>query len=157
MNESLPIYLHDHLAGSNFAVSLLETWTEARDEDSLRLFAAELLREIEADRAELRQMIDRLGGEQPKFKEALGWIAEKVSRFKLGHSSGADLALFEGLEMLALGILGKVSLWDALAVVAKSDPRLKGIDFARLRERAKDQHARVEARRLDLARAVFTS
>ncbi len=155
MSNPLATYLHDHLAGSNFAVSLVETWRDAPGDDSLNVFAAELLREIEADRADLRSIIERVGGEGHSFKETLGWIAEKVSRFKLGHSSGADLALFEGLEMLALGILGKASLWDALAVVAASDSRLQGIDFAQLLERAKDQHARVEARRMRLVPAVF--
>ena len=66
-----------------------------------------------------------------------------------------ELGTFEALETLALGILGKLALWRALAVVAATDARLRGIDFDSLAARAQAQHARVEERRIEAALTAF--
>jgi hypothetical protein len=52
-------------------------------------------------------------------------------------------------------MLGKRSLWRALAVIAPSDPRLTGIDFAALVSRAQKQYDSVERRRLSAAGAAL--
>jgi len=123
----------------------------------LGVFAAELLREIELDRAELRKIIDRIGAPSHTFKEVVAWGAEKASRFKVHNEANPALGIFEGLEMLALGVLGKLALWNALAVIAASDARLKGLDYERLAMRAKQQHERVETHRIRMAAEAFTS
>ena len=87
-----------------------------------------------------------------------GWIGEKVTRLKLLLDDPADSGLrrLESLEVLALGILGKRSLWRALAASVEAVPELRDIDLARLEQRAEDQFARVETARLDAARRAFT-
>jgi hypothetical protein len=59
------------------------------------------------------------------------------------------------LETLALGILGKLALWQALEVVAAVDSRFSRVDFDDLVARAQVQYGRVEERRLEAARTVF--
>lgn len=157
MSESLTIYLQDHLVGSNFAVELLKGWRSSHENEPPGILAVELGREIEADQAELRQIIERIGGASTTMKESVGWLAEKVARFKLRHEEKSALGVFEGLEILALGILGKLSLWEALAELAPSDPRLCAHDFNRLAARAREQHARVEAHRRGMIKELFSA
>ena len=59
------------------------------------------------------------------------------------------------LEMLTLGILGKLALWRVLIVVGEFDARVRGEDYNQLAARAESQHARVEERRLQAARKAF--
>ena len=63
--------------------------------------------------------------------------------------------LAEAMETLALGILGKLSLWQALALVAEFDERVRGENYRQLAARALEQHDRVEAYRLNMTRNTF--
>jgi hypothetical protein len=152
MSDSLAIYLHDHLAGSNFAVELLEFLREHHAGQPLGNAVAALLAEVEADRVVLQGIIARVGQGVPIFKEASAWVGEKLSELKLRRG---DFGTFEALEALALGILGKLALWRALAIIAESDPRVPGVDFSHLAARAEGQHARAEQLRVDAIRGAF--
>jgi hypothetical protein len=149
MSDSLATYLHDHLAGSNFAVELLEFLRDQHAGEPVGAFAATMLAEVEEDRRVLQGLIDRAGKGASIVKEAAAWLGEKLSELKL---SGSPLGTFEALEALALGILGKLALWRALELIADSDARVSGLDFRQLAERAQGQHSRVEERRLQAAR-----
>jgi hypothetical protein len=67
------------------------------------------------------------------------------------------LGLFEALEFLEIGIRRKLELWRACAVVAPANPRLRGVDFEHLANRAEKQREEVESRRLHMAHFVFAS
>jgi len=69
------------------------------------------------------------------------WMSDKVSRIKLNRETHS-LGTFEAMEFLALGILGKLALWDALKTLPPSDSCLQGIDLDYLASRARMQHAR---------------
>jgi hypothetical protein len=153
MADPLATYLHDHLAGSNFAVELLKSLRDEHIDDPLGQLATTLLREIEEDKATLQGIVDQVGKKPPDLKEAAAWLGEKVSRFKLRHSAGDGLGTFEALETLALGVLGKLALWRALAVTANA--RVHGVDFEQLMARAQSQHDRLEESRLQVARTLF--
>lgn len=157
MSAPLNIYLRDHLVGANFAIELLETWSDDALLPGLKAWAAPLREEISADRDTLKEIIKRLDEPSHPVKEKLGWLAEKISRFKLSHRQPPELAHFEGLEILALGILGKMALWDALGILAAEDSRLAGFDYTRLREDAHAQHARVESRRRQFVGPAFSN
>jgi hypothetical protein len=60
-------------------------------------------------------------------------------------------------ETLALGIEGKVALWEALLAVASAYPQLAESDLSRLAVRAREQRGRIETVRLAAARRSFTS
>jgi hypothetical protein len=155
MSDPLAIYLHDHLAGAVVAINLLERLRDQHAGEPLGQFAVELLAEVEADRAVLQGLADRVGAGSSGLKEVTGWLGEKVSRLKLRRRATGGLGTFEALEALALGILGKLALWRALAMVAAADARLGGVDVDHLAARAQAQHAQLEERRLEAARTAL--
>ena len=67
-----------------------------------------------------------------------------------------NLGELEALDTLAAGIEGKRALWAALTVIADV-PALQALDLERLQQRAKEQHARLEALSLETARMAFQS
>ena len=121
--DALATYLRDHLAGAAAAVDLLELLRDQHAGEPLGEFAAEILADVEADRAALAAVAQRVGGEPGVLKDATAWIGAKVA------------------------------LWRALVLVAPSDPRLVGVDFGWLATRAEAQYDRVEERRLEAARS----
>jgi hypothetical protein len=152
--EPLATYLEDHLAGAASALELLEM---LRDQHSGHLsgFAAELVTDVEADRQVLEALARQIGGGSSVLKDATGWLGAKLSQVKLGRSTAGTLGTLQALEALALGVLGKLALWHALAELASSDTRLSGVDLQALAGRAKAQHARVEKQRLLLSRTAL--
>jgi hypothetical protein len=155
MDSPLTTYLHDHLGGAIHAVDLLKHLRDQYSNDPLGQFASGLLVEIEADKAVLQGLSDRIGSVSSGFKEMAGWLAEKVSRLKLNHGDRYGLGTMEALEFLQLGIHGKLALWRALAAVSQTETRLQGVDYERLAARATSQEAAVDERRLQLAQTAL--
>ncbi len=157
MSDSLATYLNDHLAGSEGALELLENLGSHAASDSFRAELDRLYGDIEDDQGTLRKLLARLGVRESPLKRALGWLAEKATRLKLGapRKDAEGLALLESLEVLALGIHGKLGLWRALAVVQPREPLLAELDLDALAWRASDQHERVDRLRLVAAATVL--
>jgi hypothetical protein len=157
--EELPIYLNDHLAGSVGALELLDRLIETYKEKPLEQFFMDLRSEIDADQDALQDLIEKLGKEESAVRKAGAWVAEKFSRpkIRLSDSEQGQMGLFQALEGLVLGIIGKRGLWTALASAADTVPQLRELDYGRLIKRAADQCERVEAKRLEVARDVFCS
>jgi hypothetical protein len=153
MADALATYVHDHLAGAQFAVSMLEDLRDKASDARLRELARQLLPPIEEDRQTLQELADRLGEGPSAPKETAAWLAQKASRLKLAPDD--PLGAFEIVEMVCVGVLGKLSLWHALKAVAASDPRVASLDLDGLAERAKQQHGQAERVRLALAPAVL--
>ena len=156
-NENLATYLNDHLAGSVVALELMEHLASAHAGTSLERFLIELRADVEADRQELQDLMDRLEITESSPRKATAWLAEKAAQLKLmvDDRSGGALRLFEGMEALSLGIEGKRALWRALVIASEDQPELKRLDYTRLIQRAEEQRGRVEGVRLDAARAAF--
>jgi hypothetical protein len=148
--EPIIAYLDDHLAGSATAIQILEV---LRDDTELGAWSSALLREIEADRRVLTDVRLRIDRTPNPLKDAIGWFAGALGRVKLHQQVSGPVGKLEALEALAVGIQGKLALWKALDVAV--DSRLRGIDFGPLRTRALAQYDEVEARRLEVARAVL--
>jgi hypothetical protein len=112
---------------------------------------------LEADRAVLDRLIASLGIPRNRFKEAAGWLAEKVSRLKLNErlSGSARLTNLLELETLALGVEGKLALWENLETVAPPHSPLAAADFDRLTARAREQLDGLGRQRLVAARAAL--
>ena len=151
MSDSLAIYLHDHLGGAKAAIDLLEAMRDHQKDQQLRDFAANLLAKVQADRDTLQQLAEKVGRGSNVFKEFTGWLGEKATRLKLGQGSGEEFGAFEALEFLALGVRGKMGMWQALDVAAASDTRLAGYDFKQLAASADSQYQEVEQQRLQVA------
>jgi hypothetical protein len=150
----LHTYLNDHLAGSVMALELLDHFAAAATTPDARQFFTELRSEIAADQESLQELLRRLGGKESVVRQAGAWLAEKFGRVKLRVDDAVEgrLRALEGLETLALGIQGKLALWIALESVRDHFAELREVDLARLQGRARDQHAKVETRRLAAAR-----
>jgi len=155
MADPLVTYVNDHLGGARIALQLLEAMHDQHDDQRFRDFAGALLPEIQADDRTLRTIAEKIGSGPSAIKEVGGWLLEKAGRLKLGHTGSTDFAMFESLELLVLGIHGKLCLWKALQVAAQSDPRLHKFDFEKLLDRAQQQYWEVESNRLNLARTVL--
>jgi len=153
--DPLVIYLNDHLAGSRSGLQLLDHIIESTKNRAAREELEGVRVDITADREVLEEIIRRVSGKPSLVREAGGWIAEKIAELKLvvDDPSNGPLRHLEALEMLALGIEGKRALWRALATSPM--PALAGVNLPDLVRRAEDQIARVDALRIEAARAAF--
>jgi hypothetical protein len=154
--SSLTVYLNDHLAGSMAALELLDhllTLYSGAERETL----VKLGQKIEEDQEVLRQLIQAIGGKESPVRKAVAWLTEKVGQAKLkfDDSGDGDLRILEALEILGLGIQGKLSLWRALAAVPDPMPQLRALDLSRLQQRALDQFELVEGLRLRSARVAL--
>lgn len=151
----LAIYLNDHLAGATGGVELARRARASNRGAKSGGALAEICAEIEADRATLERVMVRLEVRRNGAKIAAAWAAEKLGRLKLnGRLSGySPLSRLIELEMLHIGITGKIELWQALEQT--QDARLAQFDFPALIGRADSQRAAVERLRLDAAREAF--
>jgi hypothetical protein len=149
-------YLKDHFAGSIAAVELLDhlisSERDATHEQSLIRLRQEVVEDQEVLSGLLRDL-DTLSG---AVRNTAAFLSEKLARMKLllEDPSGGQLARFEKLEALALGIDGKRALWRSLLAVAEI-PTLRKVDLAGLDQRAEDQRKRVEELRIEAAREAL--
>lgn len=156
-SEQLGEYLTDHLGGAAIGVEMVRKLrADARDSTEEELFDS-LTEEIEADRKLLEDFIGVLGAERGAVKQAAGWLAEKASRLVVNEYlvGSHDLRRLLECEVLALGISGKLAMWEALQSSCSEDPRVAALDLATLIVRAKDQFLRVEKYRLTAAKKAF--
>ena len=156
--EALQTYLNDHLAGSVMAVQMAERTIRENEGGSIAVRLSRVLEEIREDQAVLKGLIERVGAGESPVKKAGAWLAEKAGRLKLGGTDEpGELSRLEVLEILTMGIHGKQALWRLLGTLVDRIPTLGGVDFELLAQRARSQHDRVDARRLETARRVFAA
>jgi hypothetical protein len=148
----LSIYLNDHLAGATVGVELARRLRSSNaDDETFGVPIAEICAEIETDRETLEAAMKQLGVSRSRVKPAGAWVGEKLGRLKLnGQLSGySPLSRTLELELLLIGITGKLRLW--LALENNLGQRQGEFDFAQLAERATAQRARVEELHLKAA------
>jgi hypothetical protein len=150
-------YLNDHMAGAVAALELLGHLESAYAGTHVAVVVAALRGDIEADRQELAALMHRLDVSESAPRKAAAWLAEHVAELKLrmDDRGGGALRLLEGTEAVALGIEGKLALWNALAAAAVTSPELQGIDYVTLAQRAVEQRNRIESLRLEGARGAL--
>lgn len=149
-DKAIDVYLNDHLAGAMLGSNLAEQIRSHNKGTPLGELMGSLAPQIEADRQTLIGLMQRIGTSKNPVKQAGAWITEKASRMKFwGLTSGEpELGTFMAVESLALGVLGKLSLWRALAEVADQHPAIASIDLDDLIARAQHQHDLLERERL---------
>jgi hypothetical protein len=156
--EVLGTYLNDHLAGANAGVEMARRLHKRAVAGPDAIALGRLAEEIEHDRNELRGLIERLGEAGHPIKKAAGWFAGKAHRLAVTKllTGDEDLSLLLETETLALGVAGKLALWQALLAVAPAYSQLVEADLVRLAARAREQHSQIETIRLAAARRSFT-
>ena len=141
----LGIYLNDHLAGSTVGLELSRRARDSNKGNEYGDVLERVTKEIEEDRETLERLMKELGVRRDHPKVAVAWVAEKFGRLKPNGRliSYSPLSRLVETESLALGIAGKLSLWEALAEVAGEDARLDPEELRRLAERAERQRKEV--------------
>jgi hypothetical protein len=157
--DRLSIYLNDHLAGATAGVELARRAAASNRSTGYGPVLAKLAEEIEEDRQTLLDLMQRLSVSPDRVKMLLSWSAEKAGRLKLnGQLVGySPLSRLEELEFLAVGVEGKLALWQALRHTHGGDPRLRGIGLQNLIERARSQRRRLERQRRRAAEEALAS
>jgi hypothetical protein len=136
--DPLGIYLNDHLAGATAGVELARRVAKAgqlpADQETVRQLAAE----ITEDRAALMQIMRTLGIPVRGYKVFAAWAGEKAGRLKPNGRirTRSPLSSLEELEILRLGVEGKVAVWRTLRAHAGDDPRLEAAQLDELTARA---------------------
>jgi hypothetical protein len=152
MNDErlLATYLNDHLAGSTVGVELARRAAGSNSGTPYGRVLAKLATEIEEDRATLEKIIDDLDFGKDRVKVTLAWTGEKLGRLKLNGRllSYSPLSRLEELELLSLGVEGKLLLWKSLRETLGGKSR---VDLDELIMRARSQRRRLETQRLKAA------
>jgi HAD superfamily hydrolase (TIGR01509 family) len=155
--HALETYLTDHLAGSRVGLQLIDRCQGAhRERPELQVFLSELQEQVVRDRRILRSMLLRMDGSPSAVKEAGARLLQQGSRMTARElAEAAGPGLLELLEALALGVSRTRHLWEALEAASGGTGRFGGVELGELRQRAEEQHHRVEAWRREVAREVF--
>jgi hypothetical protein len=142
----LPIYLNDHLAAAVGATQLARRAVGSNRDSPYGESLARLAEEINEDRHALQDLLKRLGVRADAVKIVASVGAERLGRLKLNGEllRYSPLSRLEELELLLLGVTGKLALWRALRGALDDDPRTDGVDFDELIERATSQRRRLE-------------
>ena len=154
MHRNLDTYLHDHLAAAIGAIELIELLHRRVEEPDVRSVLAWLLLEVKRDEAALQEIAEGLAIGSSTLKTSAAWVSARFVSLKTREAQDA-FGSFEGLEVLALGILGKLHLWKALGRSAAFASDAYKPDLETLIRRAEDQHSKVEELRLYLAGIVL--
>jgi hypothetical protein len=157
VSEHLKTYLNDHLAGSEGALELLEHLANEQPKPELRQALEGLHQEISQERQVLEHLMEQLGIEIDHPRKLVAWFGEKLTWLKLHFESSdeGDMRLFEGLEVLSLGLKGQQALWRALAIIAPNIPELQSLNYDTLITQTEDQYTRVEAMRQAVAASAL--
>ncbi len=149
----LGIFLNDHLAGATAGVEMARRARGANEDNEFGAPVAKICAEIEEDRATLETIMDDLGIGRSRYKPALAWLGEKAGRLKPnGHlRTQSPLGRVIDLEVLVVGITGKLRLWTLLAELLAGETT---IDLAALIARAERQRSAVEDLQLRAARLL---
>jgi hypothetical protein len=157
-DKAMGVYLNDHLAGAMLGTHLAEQIRSRNQGTPLGELMGSLTPQIEEDRQTLIGLLGRMDASENPVKQAGAWVTEKASRVKFwGPGSGEpELGTFMAVESLALGVLGKLSLWKALAQVADQHPALVSVDLDSLIDRAQNQYDLLERERLAAGRRALS-
>jgi hypothetical protein len=127
----LPAYLHDHLAGSVAAVDIARRRRDAEPDGPSRTVIAQLIEDIEEDRARLRELMSELGIVPSLWKQT---VAAGFSWLGAGRSAvgSAELNRLREFEVLLMGVRGKELLWHTLGRLGLLDPATKRLLLRRV-------------------------
>jgi hypothetical protein len=149
----LGIYLNDHLAGATAGVGRARMVRQAGEGTEFAGRLAEICREVEEDRATLVSIMDDLGVGRSWIKPALGDLGERIGRLKPNGRlrDHSPLGRVIDLEVLLLGITGKLRLWRLLEELLDGETEA---DLPGLVRRAEAQRTRVEELQVRAARLL---
>lgn len=157
--STLDAYLNDHRAGATGALTLIRRMQESEEQVTPSAFLKDLGDRVEADLVTLEDVMARLDIAHDPTRSAAGWVGEHLSRLRLSPmlTGSQHLTRVLELETVAMGIQGKIMLWQSLRHAVGADSRLLDVDFTGLIERGRQQFDDVQAHRLETAALAFGS
>lgn len=150
-HEQLFSYVGDHLAAACHVLELLDYLQDHSGDAEIRSAAADFSAEVEADREVLEYLARELRVGLPSARVVAHWRRPRRTLPQIARTGEGPLPQLTALERVALGVLGRVALWDFLIAMTARDPSLPRLDYRGLRARARDLHRRVESHRLRFA------
>jgi hypothetical protein len=156
----LGIYLNDHLAGSRFGLDLAQRAARRNAGSPVGDYLSTLRVELEQDRTLLERVMRGLEVPKDRLKEGAAWAMAWMEWLKpnggglLGYS---PLSRVMDLEALCIGTRGRICMWRALERLARTEPRLAGMDFEACVTRAEAQLKALERLRLRASDTAFAS
>lgn len=153
----LGIYLNDHLAGATIGAGRSRHLARVCRGSPVGDAVAPLAAEITEDRRALLAMMRRLDLPVRRYKVYAGWLGERAGRLKTNGSlvRRSPLSSLLELELLQIGVEGKICMWEALRGLADQDRRLGPGQLDDLLERARRQSRRLEDLRRRQAADIF--
>lgn len=153
----LAVYLQDHLAGAMAGLQLARRSFANNRGTSYELVLRDLVHDIGEDADELHRLMEHLGVEPSRAKQALAVGAEYAGRAKLnGQLRGySPLSRVVELEGLIGGVSAKQRLWQSLQAGAVGSRLPASIDVAALQERAESQLGRLHELHVAAAGEAF--
>ncbi|MBW5484641.1 hypothetical protein [Streptomyces bambusae] len=153
----LRIYLNDHYAGSAGGVALVRRIARVHRDGPAGPRLRELAEEIAEDRESLVQIMTALDVPVMRARTLAVRLAEKVGRIKLNGRlvSRSTLSDVLELELLRLGVEGKLALWRSLRTIARADDRIPLSTVDHLADRAERQIELLEGMRLAAVDRTF--
>lgn len=157
MPNHLATYLKDHDAGSEAALQILDHIEASHGDGAAGQMARTLRPQFLEERRHLQSLLEKLDDSTSVSRRVAGWLSEKAVRLKLAADDPADgvLRLLEAVELLGLGVYGKLGLWKALAANRAIVPALAAVPLERLILQADSQRALIESVRLEAAQHVI--
>jgi hypothetical protein len=153
--STLSVYLNDHIAGATAALDLLNYLECEYKGTELGSFARKLKTRLVADKLVVERILASTNGSTSSIKRMSGWLGSRLSRLKFGRRKA--LGSFEALEMLRIGVLGKIGLWEVLQISLDASRLPFTCDFNLLISDAKDQLKSIEVQRFKLINQIFGS
>lgn len=142
-------YLNDHLAGAAFGLALARRIAAANPGSDIGGDLTTFAQELVEDRADVADLLQRLGFARDLLRQAGAVVAEQVTRLRLDRrvtGSGALSRLLE-LEILVAGVTTKRALWGSLEELTATTPEITALPLDDLVSRADRQLAMLEGHR----------
>lgn len=127
----LSIYLNDHLTALTAGVELAKRSAGSNKGTALGEFLSEAAGEVDAEKAVLLDLMERLSVRRDHVKQLAGWSGEKLGRLKLnGRLTGySPLSRVTELEALLLITRMTAALWRGLIPVLGADLEFGDLDL----------------------------
>lgn len=145
--DLLATYVRDHLTGAagGHALARRAAGTTGQLDPDAGHALERLATEIGEDRRDLRRCAASLGIRQPRLRELVAIVAERLGRMKLNAQLFGTSALSPVLELdlLVMAVSGKARVWRTLAVLVP-DAVPGDLDLEALERRALAQREELE-------------
>lgn len=158
MNRKLlGIYLQDGLAAATGGLEMAKRAAGSNEGTTYGEYLAQVRDEVAEDRESLLGLMQALEVGPDHIKNASAWTAEKAGRLKLNGSltSYSPLSRVVELDVLTLMARARLSMWEALRVVAPGEPELAEARLDILVERSQRQLEGLGRERAKAAREAF--